>query len=703
MPQRNSRTPDVARNVGRFFWFWLIAFGVKAAALVFLHDHPLLQPRGGLDTAYYVAFGERVASGDLALDREPFFLSPLYIYFLGAVLSVSTLTGVKLVQIALGASAVVLIGKTAHEWFGATAGRIAASLALLTGIFSFYELTLLPAALDPFLTALALWLLTIALKPTGARIHFGLAGAAFGLSALNRPNMLLCVVAVTALLIIFKRFSPALLLAAGAAFVIAPVTIRNLAVSGERVLISSHGGLNFYIGNHDEADGTYKSVPGVRPDIRGQQIDTKRITERAIGRSASAVDVSRHFYDRAFAWILSEPSAALALFARKVLYVLNAADLPLNYSYSYFARDVASPLRLLIVGPWLLIPLGVTGLIHRLLAERDRSFVVWASVIPFYALSVALFFVSGRYRLPLLVPLIVTSSFALVTAASLIAARNYRALGRRALLLIALSVISWYDFGLDDGRANERTSMVVYLIEKGDLPAATRLLEETAREHPRPSLLYYRAGHAFHARRDFASAGAAYQRALELDPGRAEIRSSLGGTLLAAGNVSAAAPHLAAAFEADVDPQSSGTQLVEAIERVGDAEAREILERLRPTPRAPAPILVELGRVAVSKRLTGIAQGFLRQAVTKEPENAAAHHWLGMSYAVEGRDAEAIESLQTAVELEPGNAATHQNLAVLYARGKRYDDARIHATRALALKPDYANAAELLAMLDRMR
>jgi len=40
---------------------------------------------------------------------------------------------------------------------------------------------------------------------------------------------------------------------------------------------------------------------------------------------------------------------------------------------------------------------------------KNRQFAVWALFIPVYALSVAIFFVSSRYRLPLLIPMCITS------------------------------------------------------------------------------------------------------------------------------------------------------------------------------------------------------------------------------------------------------------------------------------------------------
>jgi len=193
-----------------------------------------------------------------------------------------------------------------------------------------------------------------------------------------------------------------------------PNAARNYAVSGEAILISSHGGLNFFIGNNAEADGIYDRVPGITPSIAGQVRDATRVAETAEGRHLSASEVSAYFFQRAWAWIAANPGAALALFARKIALVLNKTNVPLNYSYAFYSRDETTLLRVLLVGPWMLMPLGLLGLLLVSVRREQPGFWVWASFIPIYGLSVAAFFVSDRYRMPLLVPLCATSAAALV-------------------------------------------------------------------------------------------------------------------------------------------------------------------------------------------------------------------------------------------------------------------------------------------------
>ena len=88
-----------------------------------------------------------------------YYVSPLYIYFLAAGLAVLRLVhrGARRADRAGdGVGRVHLPDRRAH-WFGERAAWIAAVLAALTGLFTFYEVLILQASIDAFLTSAALY------------------------------------------------------------------------------------------------------------------------------------------------------------------------------------------------------------------------------------------------------------------------------------------------------------------------------------------------------------------------------------------------------------------------------------------------------------------------------------------------------------------------------------------------------------------
>ena len=82
------------------------ALVVKTIVLVQIGSHPLLQPLGELDSAWYVQLARSLATDGPLAGGEPFFVSPLYVYFLGAVFALGgSIETARVVQILLGSAA----------------------------------------------------------------------------------------------------------------------------------------------------------------------------------------------------------------------------------------------------------------------------------------------------------------------------------------------------------------------------------------------------------------------------------------------------------------------------------------------------------------------------------------------------------------------------------------------------------------------
>jgi len=407
---------------------------------------------------------------------------------------------------------------------------------------------ILQSALDPFLTALALFLLARALteqkekeKTEGASPRwgaFGAAGAAAGLLSLNRPNALLCVAAIAVALFFFtfkenllRKVWVAAAFVGGAAVTIAPFTLRNLVVSHELVLISSHGGLNFLVGNGPGANGVYRTIPGITPDIGGQARDSKKVAEAAEGRTLSTREVSAHFARDAWTWIRENPGAALSLFLRKIRFALSGDEAPLNFSFPWY-RDRSLALKLLCVGPGLLVPLAGAGFVLAFFAASGaarRALLVFSAFVPAYVLAVAAFFVATRYRLPLLVALAPLGGAAVARLSPAWRAKS-ASLGIAVVVAAVLAAISLWPTGLWDGAADEEMQLVLLEIEKGDA-GAMRHAEAAAREHPDPALVWLRVGRSFETAGKSDDAIAALSRSHGIDPSRTGVASLLSSLL----------------------------------------------------------------------------------------------------------------------------------------------------------------------------
>lgn len=383
---------------------------------------------------------------------------------------------------------------------------------------------------------------------------------------------------------------PAAAFLIGVALTIAPVTLRNLAVSREFVLVSSHGGLNFWIGNNPQADGTYHAVPGITPSIEGQAADAKKVAEAEAGRRLSVREVSAHFARKAWTWIGTEPAGAAKLFLRKVWYVLSGDEIPLNFSYPWY-REKTLALKLLIVGPGLLVPLGGAGLALLLAGAgrlRPRDAAAWVVFPPVYALAVAAFFVATRYRLPLVPPLAIAAGGAAAIALGAFRERRARVLTPAAVVAALLAFVVLSPTGLYDGGADEEMHVVLWEIEKGDA-GAIRHAETAAALQPDPALFWRRTGEAFAEKGRTDETILALERSLATDPqqpGTAKLlsgaRERRGVERILTGDDAGAAADLEAAVRLDPESASAHLNLASLLAGRGDvtrarAEAEKAL------------------------------------------------------------------------------------------------------------------------------
>ena len=684
----------------RVWWLLGAVFLLKLAVLLQLKGHPLVQPDAGLDTTAYAELARRVVNGDLGLGPGLYYVSPLYIYFLAAVVGLTeSFTVVRFVQIVLGTASVGFIFFTARIWFGERAAWMAAVLAALTGLFTFYEVLILQAGLDAFLTSAALYFLTVALHGNRQTI-FALAGVLFGLATLNRPNMGIAVIAIAAALLVVRRIRPAVLVMAGIAAAMAPIAIRNITVAGQWSFASSHGGLNFYIGNHANASGAYRQVPGIAPTIAGQARDAGRVAAKALGRPVTEAETSDYFFGLAWTWIREHPVQAAKLFGRKLLYTFHAQHLALPYSYPFYAHEPGAVLRFLAIGPWLLAPLGLAGLVFAAPRDRLATYLVWAAFVPGYAIGVAAFFVAERYRLPLLVPLAIGSGAAIDLLWRAIANRRPATIAAPAACAALLAVPFNWPQGFQNGRWDEGLRMAEQLVILGRYQEADAWVDRLRPDAVDPGVPDYIVGRQLMVRKQTAAAVAHLERAAQLDPKQPAVAYALGQALLQAGRPKDAVPYLTRGFEGGAPIPLAGYDLAVALEAIGDLPAAaRVIARITPGPDDDAEVWLRLGRLASGVKAPEVATRFFEQAVALRPSQASARQQLGLNRLLLGRVEEAARELAEAVRLDPRNADSLAHLAYCEVKLGRPDEARVHTDLALAAAPDHPLALQLRSIL----
>lgn len=420
-----------------------LAFGLRLLHVHALRDALLTESTDvGMDRWLAMRMGLAVAQGDwLGGWTADYESAPAYGYWLGALAAVSRGSWLPalVVQSALGAAVVPLVEMVGRRLFSPLVGLVAAVLAAFYGPTIFYETLLVKFALVPVAVALLLLATDVARAAGTARQAFA-AGAALGLLVLLRGNAILLLPVVVAWIVgrrprALSTSRALLAVSLGSALALAPLMIRN-AVAARTGHGTSLWGIHFYIASHPGADGTYAPAEGVREDPIGHVVDARRIAEAAAGRALSPTEVSEYWLARGLAFAREEPWRFARLQARKLRLALAGFEEGSFGDDFNDATDGSWVLQLPLVRFGMLCPLALVGVAVTISRRRGELLPAFLGM---YAVSLFPFFVTGRYRLPIVVPMQLLAAVGLVWLDD---ARRRRAYGALAGAAAGMAVVA---------------------------------------------------------------------------------------------------------------------------------------------------------------------------------------------------------------------------------------------------------------------
>ncbi|MBN2537403.1 glycosyltransferase family 39 protein [candidate division WOR-3 bacterium] len=626
-------------------WFFIIAAAGFALRLVHL-----LQARGSdplfnapqLDMLYHHQWATAIANG-VDFVPGPFFRAPLYPWLLGGIYSLfgPSVPAARFAQAVLGGltcgllyllarrilSAVSALPARASRWAARGSGLALAAWPLAI----YYDTELLaPVVLVPLLLLGGL----LFYRSWDQDRQWWLPGLALGAAAIARPNALAVLAALTGWLFVEYRsraWKKAAALVGAAALVILPVTVRNLVKGGEPVLIASQAGVNFYIGNNPGSDGATASLPGTGSTWWGRYEDVRRLAERETGQKMGVMQVDRFWFGKGLEFWRHEPARALALLARKAYLLAWAHELPNNRDLYALKRHsfldwLLWRTRWLKFPFGLLLPLALAG--AWLLRRSTRRLVPAWLFLGAYGLSFLPFFVTARFRLPL-VPLL------LVPAAASVGWLATRSRQSRRDSIIGLLVAA-----------------AVFIPVNADLvrPAANRFQEA------------YATASALHQQDRLDEALPAVRAALAED-------SSISALNLET-QVLAGLDRLDEARAAAEAALRLGPQVPEAMLALGAVQARqglydEAAGLFRAAVRLDSGSVegwINLANIALLERDTAAARARFRRARVLDPGNATVLYGLGLLEMMVGNKAIARQHWRQALRLRPNHRPARQAL-----------------------------------------
>ena len=402
------------------------------------------------DAKSYATWAQEISAGNW-LGNTVFYQAPLYPYFLAVYYYVFGQNPfvIRLIQMLLGASACLLIARAGRHFFSNQVGLLSGFLLALYPTAIYFDGLIQKAVLNLFFMTLLLFLLGRNHKHPSGQLWFA-CGMVLACLGLTRENALILVIPITLWLLYHFRGEDrnrwviwSCLFFLGFSIVLFPVALRNKIVGGDFALTTAQFGPNFYMGNHHNAGGMYEPLQGGRGNWKYEQQDAVALAEKAVGRKLSPSEVSRYWTQKTLDEILSNPADWIYLMAKKWLIFWNFIEN--GDTESQYAYEIWSVI-LTVLGSFfhfgVIATLAIFGICTTI--KGCRQFWLLYLLVMFYSISVTLFFIFARYRLPLVPLLVMFAAAGMVQGVWLFRKKRIKVLAFSAVIaLVGAMVINW--------------------------------------------------------------------------------------------------------------------------------------------------------------------------------------------------------------------------------------------------------------------
>src|SRR5213082_3640739 len=534
-----SRKPLTAFHLRPAHYIFAGVLLIRVVVLARLTASLYLLPTRG-DMHFYDDWAQRILNGQLT-DHLAFYGLPGYAYLLAALYQIAGYGPFipALLQALLDAGTAVLIYKVSVGIFSGTGLRRAQIVGVLAalgwGFFvpaQTYAVVLMPTVWLVFIFWLILWRI-VCRKNGPAKWEALILGLLVGLTATAIATILFLIPLLIGAILLkptvsahsqfSTRTSALVLLFFGAAVGTSPCWVHNCLIARDRVILSAHSGINFWIGNNPSANGYPRFPPGLRAGQAAMLQDSIDAAESAAGHSLKRGEVSRYWSAKARAYIERHPAAWLRLLAVKLRTV-----------WSAFQYDDLSIITILreqkVTFPGIYFGLVATlALPMMLLLWNTAPLSRWiTAAIVLHLLALLPVFTTERYRLPIVPGLLVFASFGLITFFNNVVAGKFNSvISYGALLAVSTLFVSWPQsdpslWALDAYNSG------LQALESGNLTLAEKKLQLARAYVPTNPETNFALGNLRLAEGNSAAASAFYLATLQLDDRHRGALNNLG-------------------------------------------------------------------------------------------------------------------------------------------------------------------------------
>jgi tetratricopeptide (TPR) repeat protein len=451
----------------------------------------------------------------------------------------------------------------------------------------------------------------------------------------------------TLVISLLKKMTPLFLYIIAVLVIILPVCLYNSSLAGRPVLIQKNSSFNLFIGNNPDSTGTCYMRPGPAWDATHNQA-AKASKEMKISQD-------QYYNQKILQFILTKPLDWLKLLIKKALYTFNYRELtagadvgPIRY-FTTFQRTTFWSFGILAI-------LGLFGVIvmqcDRQFRHRSRHLII---LFICYWLGQSLLLTSGRYRLPIVLTLIVFAAYGFMVLCYSLKRKQLYPLFIIILTLVSFITLLEIPVNHSQEKAEAATTYGEANYKLGNYAEAEKQLKQSLKGLSNWSRTYNLLGMVQEKMGHAQQALALYNKAISLNP-----ESEFGYLNL--------------------------SQLYQKLGNIAKAETF-LKEALQRAPNS-AITLYNYGYVLQCQEKLDEALNYYQKCLKQTPAYPKALNNSGIIYLTKQDFSQAILFFRKAVKLDPDNAERNFNLAVAYLAAGNKDAARKYAAKAATINPE---------------
>jgi tetratricopeptide (TPR) repeat protein len=332
--------------------------------------------------------------------------------------------------------------------------------------------------------------------------------------------------------------------------------IRNYLVAGETSATVSQSGFNLYMCNNLEY-GYPLPFATTSPFDQGIQFTIE--ASRRSGKKLTPKEASSYWTDEVIKTALEQPKPFMWRIFRKTLAVFNRLEKGDHYHIGFLSNFVTF-FKFPFPGIWLILPLGMAGMLIKMFGSR-KCFAL-AAIFFVYALTLIVFFINIRVRLPLLVILIPFAAVWINSAVFHIKGKRLKKIIISLVVTISFFILSFIPMRRSgdmtgyynthavvlDSKGMEDEAMAYWekssrmrrhyspfadlslakkYFRKNDIPKALHYLENISEDSFAASHRYALTGDILMQQKHIEQAVEAYEKSLEINSGHRRTRKKL--------------------------------------------------------------------------------------------------------------------------------------------------------------------------------